>query len=61
MVIAGDLDQCDIDSKDSGLVEAINILDGMNNIGIVEMDNIETVQSSPMVKEILRRYKEYNG
>jgi phosphate starvation-inducible PhoH-like protein len=56
MVIAGDLDQCDIDSRDSGLAEAINLLDGMPNVGIVEMNNIEAVQRSPIVREILRRY-----
>lgn len=57
MVIAGDLDQCDIDSRESGLAEAINLLDGMPNVGIVEMDNVETVQRSPIVREILRRYQ----
>lgn len=58
MVIAGDLDQCDIDSRDSGLAEAINLLEDMPSVGIVEMNNIEAVQRSPIVREILRRYSD---
>jgi len=59
MVIAGDLDQCDIDSEESGLAEAINVLDGLPNVGVIEMNDVETVQRSPIVREILKRYKEY--
>lgn len=59
MVIAGDIDQCDIDSRESALVEAINVLDGVDGIGIVEMDDIETVQRSRIVKEVLRAYQRY--
>lgn len=58
MVIAGDLDQCDIDSRESGLAEAINLLDDMPGVGIVEMDRIEAVHRSPIVREILRRYQD---
>jgi phosphate starvation-inducible PhoH-like protein len=57
MIIAGDLDQCDIDSRDSGLVEAINLLQDVEGIGIVEMQEIDMVQRSPIVKEILLRYR----
>jgi phosphate starvation-inducible PhoH-like protein len=59
LVIAGDIDQCDIYPKNSALIETINILDGMENVGVVSMDNLETVQRSPVVREILRRYNEY--
>jgi phosphate starvation-inducible PhoH-like protein len=58
LVVAGDLDQCDIDPANSALVEAINVLDGVNGVGVVSMENIETVQRSPIVKEILRAYSE---
>lgn len=58
MVIAGDLDQCDIDSRDSGLVEAINLLDGLHDVGIVEMNDVEIVQRSPIVRQILTRYQQ---
>jgi len=59
MVIAGDLDQCDIDSRDSALTEALNVLDGVKGIGIVEMNDVETVQRSRIVKEVLRAYKRH--
>lgn len=59
MVIAGDLDQCDIDPRDSALVEALNVLSGVDGIGIVEMQDIETVQRSPIVKKILKAYEEH--
>lgn len=59
MVIAGDMDQCDINPRDSALTEAINALDGLDGVGIVAMDDVETVQRSPIVRDILRRYKSY--
>jgi phosphate starvation-inducible PhoH-like protein len=60
MVIAGDLDQCDIDPYNSGLAEAMNILDGVRGVGLVEMNDIETVQRSPIVKEVLKAYKRHD-
>lgn len=60
MVIAGDLDQCDINPMDSALTEALNVLDGVDGVGIVEMDEVETVQRSKIVREILRAYKEHH-
>jgi phosphate starvation-inducible PhoH-like protein len=56
MVIAGDLDQCDIPTENSALAEAINLLDGMSNVGIIEMNDVATVQRSPLVRDILVRY-----
>lgn len=61
MVIAGDLDQCDINPVDSALYEAVNVLDGVNGVGVVAMDDVETVQRSPIVKEILKAYKRHEG
>lgn len=59
MVIAGDLDQCDIDPRDSALAEALNILEDVPNVGIVEMRDVETVQRSPIVKEVLKAYERH--
>lgn len=61
MVIAGDLDQCDIDSRDSALTEALNVLDGVRGVGIVEMNDVETVQRSKIVKEILKAYRKHES
>ena len=59
MVIAGDLDQCDIDPRDSALTEALNVLDGVRGVGVVEMDDVETVQRSRIVREVLKAYREH--
>jgi len=61
MVIAGDLDQCDIYSEDSALPETINILENVPNVGIVEMDDVETVQRSGVVKDILKAYDRWQN
>lgn len=57
MVIAGDLDQCDIDTEDSALTSTLNILEEVPDVGIVEMNDVESVQRSKIVKNILRAYK----
>lgn len=59
LVIAGDMDQCDINPRESALIEAINVLEDLEGVGVVSMDNIETVQRSPIVKDILRRYEQF--
>lgn len=59
MVIAGDLDQCDIDPRESALTEAINVLDNVKNVGVVDMSDVETIQRSPIVREVIKAYKEY--
>lgn len=64
MVIAGDLDQCDIDPRDSALTEALNVLSEVKGVGVVEMNDVETVQRSRIVKEVLKaysRYEKFNG
>jgi phosphate starvation-inducible protein PhoH and related proteins len=61
LVIGGDLDQCDLPLENSAMVEAINALSDTPGIGVISMDNIETIQRSPMVKTILKKYKEYRG
>lgn len=59
IVIAGDLDQCDIDPRDSALTQAMNVLADVPKVGIVEMDDVETVQRSPIVREVLKAYRKY--
>jgi len=59
LVIAGDMDQCDIDPANSALVEAVNILHNMDDVGVVSMENLDTVQRSPIVRNILERYEDY--
>jgi len=59
MVIAGDLDQCDIDPRDSALTQAMNALADVPKVGIVEMDDVDTIQRSPIVRDVIKAYREY--
>lgn len=61
MVIQGDLDQCDIDSRKSGLIEAINALYNIKDVGIVEMNDPATILRSEMVRNVLLAFKEYRN
>lgn len=60
MILAGDLDQCDINTKRSGLPMALNLLSNMKNVGIIEMEDYHDIQRSPLVREILQRFDEQN-
>jgi phosphate starvation-inducible PhoH-like protein len=55
MVINGDLDQKDSVNL-NGLDDAMNRLQGVQGLGIVNMDG-EDIVRHPMIKEILKRYK----
>jgi phosphate starvation-inducible PhoH-like protein len=57
LIVAGDLDQCDINKVNSGLSDAIDRLWDMNGVGVIKLDNIEDIQRSPLIAEILRRYE----
>lgn len=61
MILAGDLDQCDIASERSSLPMAINMLQDMDNIGIVEMEEYKDVQRGSLVRSILRRFDEWQN
>lgn len=61
LVIQGDIDQMDIDPRKSALPETMNILRDIPSVGIIEMNNIDCVQRSPIVKEILKAYKRYES
>jgi phosphate starvation-inducible PhoH-like protein len=60
MIIAGDMDQCDIRESRSGLADAIKRLHGVTRLGIVKLDDYEDIQRSPIVSSILRRYDDKN-
>ena len=59
MVLAGDLDQCDINPHDSALTQALNVLEGVKGVGVVQMNDVETVQRSHIVREVLKAYQRY--
>lgn len=57
MVINGDLDQSDSMHVVNGLADAATRLYGINGIGVVSMDSVDIVRN-PMIREIIRRYKD---
>ena len=58
MIIAGDIDQCDIPSHESALPHAINVLDGLKGVGIIDMSDVRIIQRNPLIGQILMRYEE---
>lgn len=60
-VLTGDLSQIDLkDSAKSGLEEAIDLLGGIDGIGIVEFDEGDVVRHK-LVADILRAYSKQNN
>ncbi len=56
MVVTGDVTQIDLDGKESGLVHATNILDGVEGISVVRLTAKDVVRH-PMVMRIIRAYE----
>ena len=60
MIITGDMTQIDLPrSQKSGLVEALNILDGVEGIGIVELDRKDIVRHK-LVTSIVNAYERFD-
>lgn len=56
MIITGDMSQIDlIKKKDSGLFQAIELLEGIEEIGIVQLSQSDVVRH-PLVQKIIERY-----
>ncbi|MDY6035842.1 MAG: PhoH family protein, partial [Bulleidia sp.] len=59
MVITGDITQIDLrQNQTSGLVEATKILQGVDEIKVIELD-AEDVVRNPIVQKIIERYSQY--
>lgn len=59
VVITGDITQIDLPRKEeSGLVEAIKVLKGVEGIGFVQFGR-EDVVRHPIVARIIKAYEEY--
>lgn len=58
IVITGDVTQIDlIKKKDSGLLNAKHLLDGIQGISFVELTSLDVVRN-PLVQKIIERYEE---
>lgn len=58
MVLGGDLDQIDIPEDESALFEAINALQRVPGIGVIELTE-DAIQRSGMVRKVLVAFREY--
>ena len=56
MVVTGDVTQIDLDGRDSGLVHATGILDGVEGISVVRLTAKDVVRH-PLVMRIIRAYE----
>ena len=60
MVVTGDLTQIDLPTgKRSGLLDAVEILRGVEGISFVQFDERDVVRHS-LVQRIVRAYEKYN-
>ena len=60
MVVTGDVTQIDLPNwRRSGLLEAIDVLDGVEGIAFVHFDEQDVVRH-PLVQRIVRAYDKYN-
>ena len=55
-VVTGDVTQIDLDGKESGLVHATNVLDGVEGIGVCRLTAKDVVRH-PLVMRIIRAYE----
>jgi phosphate starvation-inducible PhoH-like protein len=61
MVVTGDITQIDLPEKTySGLVQAIQLLDGVDGIDIVHFERIDVIRH-PLVQQVLARYEAYEN
>ncbi len=56
MVVTGDVTQIDLDGKDSGLVHATGVLDGVEGISVCRLTAKDVVRH-PLVMRIIRAYE----
>ena len=56
MVVTGDITQIDLDGKDSGLVHATNILEGVEGISVCRLTAKDVVRH-PLVMRIIHAYE----
>ncbi len=61
MVVTGDITQIDLPKRiESGLVNAIKLLDNVAGINIVRFDRIDVIRH-PLVQKVLAKYEEYES
>ena len=61
MVVTGDITQIDLPKRiDSGLVNAVKLLEGVNGISTIKFDRVDVIRH-PLVQKVLAKYEEYES
>ncbi len=61
MVVTGDITQIDLPKKtDSGLVQAIQLLDRVGGISIIAFEKVDVIRH-PLVQKVLAKYENYEN
>ena len=61
MIVTGDITQIDLPKKiESGLVNAVKLLDGVVGIKIIAFDRVDIIRH-PLVQKVLAKYEEYES
>jgi phosphate starvation-inducible PhoH-like protein len=57
MVVTGDISQIDLPRReDSGLVQALRVVDGLDAIGVIRLNRSDVVRH-PLVSDIIQAYE----
>jgi len=60
-IITGDITQIDLPkNSDSGLIDVLNVLKGVDGIGFVELNENDVVRHK-LVRDIIKAYDKANG
>jgi len=61
MVVTGDITQIDLPKRiDSGLVNAVKLLEGVKGISTIKFDRVDVIRH-PLVQKVLAKYEEYES
>ena len=59
MVVTGDVTQIDLpNKKESGLVHATNLLEGVRGIDVIRFEKVDVIRH-PLVQQVIERYEDY--
>ena len=61
LILVGDPSQCDLPRGVSAITEVARLLDGIENIGVVTLNDYNDIQRSPLIREILKKLEGYKG
>ncbi len=58
LIISGDTDQCDLPKDQCAIIGIESLLNGIDDIGFIQLNDFKDIQRSHLVRDILERYSE---